>query len=228
MGFLTGVDAEGVRAFYDHAQRFRFPSHYLLFAQNEAHECTYLIEEGLVRVFYLAPTGKAFTLAFWSAGNLVGGPNVFGGCRHTWGAEVTVPSRLWSIKGEDLRQATIRSPILAQRILDGVAFKLQWLSIGVQNLATESVDTRLARLLLNLSELYGLPTRDGTMIRYLFRHEDLATMIGASRQWVTRAINALTQAGIIRHEGAHYVVLQPHMLRDECAEMPRTHPGPDD
>ena len=48
-----------------------------LFNQGAKHDGIYLIESGRIRVFYTSPLGREITLAYWRAGNFVGGPEVF-------------------------------------------------------------------------------------------------------------------------------------------------------
>src|SRR5579871_7060040 len=55
-----------------------------LFSQGGRHDGIYLIESGRIRVFYTSPQGREITLAYWHAGNFVGGPEVFGGGIHQW------------------------------------------------------------------------------------------------------------------------------------------------
>ena len=53
-----------------------------LFSQGAPHEGIYLVESGRIRVFYMAPSGREITLAYWHPGNFVGGPEIFGSGPH--------------------------------------------------------------------------------------------------------------------------------------------------
>src|SRR6476660_8666804 len=55
-----------------------------LFSQGAPHEGIYLVESGRIRVFYMAPSGREITLAYWNPGNFVGGPEIFGSGPHMW------------------------------------------------------------------------------------------------------------------------------------------------
>src|SRR5215510_10210219 len=55
-----------------------------LFSQGARHDGIWLIESGRIRVFYTSPLGREITLAYWHAGNFVGGPEVFEGTTHQW------------------------------------------------------------------------------------------------------------------------------------------------
>ena len=60
-----------------------------VFFQGDEHKGIWLIEEGKVRTYYAAPSGRQITLAYWTAGHFVGGPEIFGGGEHIWSADVT-------------------------------------------------------------------------------------------------------------------------------------------
>ena len=65
-----------------------------VFLQGDEHKGIWLIEAGMVRTFYAAPSGRQITLAYWTAGHFVGGPEIFGGGQHVWSADVTRECRL--------------------------------------------------------------------------------------------------------------------------------------
>src|SRR5947207_506855 len=62
-----------------------------VFVQGRPHNGIYLIEQGRVRTFYVGPSGKELTLAYWTPGHFVGGPEVFGGGIHMWSADTVEP-----------------------------------------------------------------------------------------------------------------------------------------
>ena len=55
-----------------------------IFSQGAKHDGIFLIESGRIRVFYTSPLGREITLAYWHAGNFVGGPEVFDSGVHQW------------------------------------------------------------------------------------------------------------------------------------------------
>jgi len=89
-------------------------------------------------------------------------------------------------------------PELAVAIVEALSFKVQWLSSLVQVLGTESVSMRLGHLLDTLCELYGIESDQGIIINAPFTHEDLAAMVGASRQWVTMALARFQGRGVLK------------------------------
>ena len=65
---------------------------------------------------------------------------------------------------------------------------------------------RLARVLLQLSEKYGEEVPNGTLINVRLTHEDLANLIGTSRETVTTQLNKFTRLGLVKRQARHFVV----------------------
>lgn len=184
----------------------------VLFAQGEPHTETFFLQNGLVRTFYLSPSGKEITLAFWSAGDLIGGPDFFGDSPHIWSARCVKDTSLLAVAGPELRALTRAHPDLCECVVDALAFKTHWLSVLLQSLTTECVTDRLAHQLVLLCSIYGVEDKDGIAIRHEFTQEDLAGMVGATRQWVSMVLNQLQRAGLIRVRNRHLVIRDPDAL----------------
>ena len=183
-----------------------------LFAQGEKHRGIYLIEDGLIRTFYTSPAGREITLAYWQPGNIVGTPQVFGTQVHQWSGMAAAPTNALAFRGEDIFELMQRIPMFAIAVVETLEFKGKCLSALVQMLGTRSVAERLAMLLCNLAELYGVKERDGTVIGPPFTHEVLAQMVGASRQWVTMTLDRMRDENLIRIGKCRTVILDPNKL----------------
>ncbi|UWU88661.1 cyclic nucleotide-binding domain-containing protein [Bradyrhizobium yuanmingense] len=61
------------------------------------------MEEGRIRSYYAAPSGREVTLAYWFAGNFVGGPDLFGTGAHVWSSVAVERSRVTFLPGPALR-----------------------------------------------------------------------------------------------------------------------------
>src|SRR5688572_15104564 len=177
-------------------QQFEPRAH--LFSQNDRYTTTFLILSGLVRTYYVSPTGKEITIAYWSGNTLVGGPNVFDEqSTHIWSAQAVTTAVALAIRGRDLEEISMQIPALAHYLIDTLTFKLHWVSVLLQTFGTESVRLRLAHLLLQLSEHYGVEHRDGTMIKHHLSHEELARMVGATRSWVSLTLSSFKKDGVL-------------------------------
>jgi CRP-like cAMP-binding protein len=168
-----------------------------VFIQGDRHEGIWLIEDGVVRTFYTAPSGREITLAYWTAGHFIGGPEIFGGGEHIWSADVTRSCRLLYLPGSAIRELIETLPSFAVCLIEGLVAKGKCYSALAQMLGTRSVVERLAHLLVILAENHGRRDGNRLVIERKITHDQIATIVGATRQWVTITLDKFQKKGII-------------------------------
>ena len=185
-----------------------------LFSQGSPQDGIYLIESGRIKVFYIAPSGREITLAYWHSGNFVGGPEVFRQGLHIWSGAAAVNSTVLHLPGDILRQMVLTIPALAIGMIEGLSFKGRCYSALAQMLGTRSPIERLSQLLLHLMNLYGVEEREGTLIAASFTHADLAHMTGVTRQSVTTSLKRFAEHGILHMHGSNLVIRNAELLSE--------------
>jgi CRP-like cAMP-binding protein len=186
-----------------------------LFRHGDHHDGIVIIESGLIRSFYTAPSGREITLAYWLPGNFVGGPDVFGGGVHMWTAVAARRSVVTRLPGAGLRDLAREVPDLALGIIDALVFKARCYSSLAQMLGTRSLTQRLAQVLLHLAHTYGFEedeTNRGITIAAAFTHVEIANLIGGTRQWVTISLNRLQKAGVLSQKRGLLVIRRIDLL----------------
>jgi len=173
-----------------------------VFRQGDPHQGIFIIESGRVRVFYTAPSGREITLAYWTPGHFIGGPEVSGGGAHMWSGVAVSDCEIAAISGATLQRLVVQMPNFALALVEGLVAKGKCYSSMAQMLGTRSVIERLAQYLLNLSELYGSPERDTIVINHKVTHDQIAAMVGSTRQWVTMMLKRFQAKRIVSIEGS--------------------------
>jgi CRP/FNR family transcriptional regulator, cyclic AMP receptor protein len=168
-----------------------------VFLQGDQHNGIWVIEEGIVRTFYAAPSGRQITLAYWTPGHFVGGPEIFGGGEHVWSADVPQNSRLLYLPATAIRGLINTQPSFALCIIEGLIAKGKCYSALVQMLGTRSVVERLTQLLIILAENYGRREENRLIIERKLTHDQIASIVGSTRQWVTMTLDNFQKKGII-------------------------------
>ena len=186
-----------------------------LFLQGDVHDGIVIIESGLIRSYYTAPSGKEITLAYWLPGNFVGGPEIFDGGVQVWSAVAAKNSTVTHLPGAGLRDLARGVPDLAIEIIDALSFKARCYSSLAQMLGTRSLSQRLAQVLLHLANTYGFEDeteRGGIVIAAAFTHAEIANLIGATRQWVTIGLNRMQKDGVLRQKRGLLVIQRVDLL----------------
>jgi len=87
-------------------------------------------------------------------------------------------------------------------------------SAMAQMLGTRSVIERLAQFLVNLGELYGVSDGSAVIINRKITHDQIAAMVGSTRQWVTLMLKRFKEQGIVSIHGRFIRVDRPERLRE--------------
>ncbi|MBX9592938.1 MAG: Crp/Fnr family transcriptional regulator [Magnetospirillum sp.] len=209
VNLLAGLDDAEVDMLMAVASPLSFGAGDMVFRQGDHHDGIFIIVSGQVRIFYTGPSGREITLAYWSPGNFCGGPEIFGGSPHMWSGQAVRPAQVLHVPGPDLRRLVGRLPRLAISLLDAMVHKGKCFSSLIQMLGTRSAAERLAQLLVLMADLDGHRKAEGIVISRTLTQEDLAKMVGSTRQWVSSMLDRLRESGVVE------VTPQRILLRDE-------------
>ena len=181
----------------------------MLFRQGDVHDGIFLVESGLIKSYYESEDGRELTLGFWTAGHYVGAPQMFGGGQHAWTSVAVAPTRCLWIPGPPLRELCREHGDLALALIDALVHKTQCYCGVLQLLATHSMRVRLARLLA----MFASREPAGSAV-VGFSHGELASMIGSTRQWVSRSLARFEDEGLLdRLPDGTYLVRDEELLR---------------
>lgn len=196
-GFLSGLNDLDRAKIRKSGSRRLLEKGQGLFFQGDAHTGIWIVEKGRVRSFYTGPSGREITLAYWTAGHFVGGPEVFGRGRHVWSGDALEDSELLFLSGMVLRNLVEEIPAVALRLIDGLIAKGNCYSALIQMLGTRTVSERLEQLLVILADTHGRHEGDAILIDRSITYEQVASIVGASRQWVTQSLDRLEKEGVL-------------------------------
>ncbi len=212
--FLNRLSAEERAALSKRGRTYRVAAGDAVFTQGDAHKGIFIIEAGRVRVFYSAPSGREITLAYWTPGHFIGGPEISGGGRHVWSGVALEDCRILNLDSAALKDLVTTTPAFALCLIEGLVAKGKCYSSMAQMLGTRSVIERLAQFLLTLAELHG--ERDGRtiVIRRRVTHDQIAAMVGSTRQWVTMMLKRFHKDGLVAVDASGIRILRPERLQE--------------
>lgn len=194
------------------AERRRIAKGKAVFAQGEPRDSVFIIESGIVRTFYISPAGREFTLMYWQPGNLVGIPEILKEGIYRWSGVAVTPTDVLAFKCKILRSLIVQMPELSLGLIEALEFKSKCSSMVIEMLSTMNVAERLAQALKTIADIHGERTTEGIVLRAPFTHESLATMVGASRQWVTTELHKLEKQSILRIGRGGITIRRPDLL----------------
>lgn len=107
----------------------------------------------------------------------------------------------------------VEHPAMAVPVLDAFAARARRLAERLALVSMHGARARLALLLLDLAERFGVRDARGTIVDLRLTHRELAGLLGATRETVSVAIIGLRDAGVVATEARRVVVLDADALR---------------
>jgi CRP/FNR family transcriptional regulator, cyclic AMP receptor protein len=159
-----------------------------LFAKNAPSEHLYGLVSGSIKLFCPGPEGRDLSLGLIAPGELVGELGVSDGAPHHASAVALSHSELASIRRRDLEPLMERHPELRAALVHASAEAARRLSQRLEDAAFLSIEKRVEKMLLDLAQRFGERIERGTRIR--LRQQDLADILGLSRESVSRALTS--------------------------------------
>jgi CRP/FNR family transcriptional regulator len=180
-----------------------YPPGHQLFSEGEIPEGVFLLGTGRVKLFSTATEGKVFITKIARPGELLGLNAAVLGKPYLVSAEVVEPSRINFIARAAFLQFLDRSPQAARDAIHQLSTNYYDAQRDLRALGlSQSAREKLARLLLDWVERAGDPADAGDIwLRVYLTHEEIAQMIGASRETVTRMFSDLTRRKVIEGRG---------------------------
>ena len=170
------------------------------------------VARGSVRISSVSLSGKQVSLTYVEPGVWFGDISLFDGLPRTHDAHAHGATTLLNVRKPDFLQILAEHVELYDALLRLNCRRLRLMFDVVEDLNTRPLAARLARQILLLARSYGVPQGEEIRIGLQLAQEDLAQLLGASRQRVNQELKALERAGALRIEPARLIVLSKDKL----------------
>ncbi|WP_126456982.1 Crp/Fnr family transcriptional regulator [Sulfuriflexus mobilis] len=168
-----------------------------IFRAGTASEYVYILKTGQVKIYELSAQAKEVILWFCFPGEVFGLSEITRGARRAVYAQASTPSEVYLIKRVAFNTFLTQHPAASMSIIDLLSCRLRGLSEMLSNLTSDDVTSRIIKLLIRMSMLYGAQKQDMLCLNMHITHQEIADMIGASRQTVSSIIGRLKREGLL-------------------------------
>lgn len=187
-----------------------------IFIQDDACKGLYIIESGLVAVRKMDDEGRSVVIRLGYPGDSLGYRPLIAKENHRASAEVTKETRVCFIDAKTTLELVMNNPQLGMRFLERTVKALGEVEERFFEVAVQSVRIRLVHLLILLRDKCGRLNSDGTLVLNLpLTRQDLASMIGARPESVSRAFLELKKDGLAESSGREIHVARFDRLIEE-------------
>ena len=211
-GLFQGVDPEAAEALAKDLDIIEFRKGDVVFTEGEPGDSLYIVLSGKVKLGRRAQDGRQNLIAIMGPSDMVGELSLFDpGPRTATGTAVT-DLRLARLRKSALRPWLTNRPEIAEQLLRVLGRRLRRTNDALADLIFTDVPGRVAKNLLQMAGRFG--TRDGGVLRVThdLTQEELAQLVGASRETVNKALADFASRGWLRLDGKSVIILDPERL----------------
>ncbi|AFM39209.1 cAMP-binding protein [Desulfosporosinus acidiphilus SJ4] len=192
----------------------RYQKGQIVFSAGDTADRIYLIEKGFVKIYRITPDGRKVTVgSMRSPGQLMGLAETLYHGERTCFAGAISDAVLVVVRKSRFEELLEKQPSIAIKVATTLGIRMREAEAIIQEMVCWQVPGRLAMLLLKMSERAGVETQAGTKIALRLTHEEIACMIGTSRQTVTSLLNTFKQENSIFIEGREMYILDAEKLK---------------
>ena len=184
----------------------------VLFSEGDEGDRLYVVTEGKVKLGRTSQDGRENLLAILGTGEMFGELSLFDPGPRTSTATSITATTLIGLGNADLDPWIKRRPEVSIAMLRALARRLRRTNDNLSDLVFSDVPGRVAKALLDLARRFGVQSEEGIHVTHDLTQEELAQLVGASRETVNKALADFQQRGWLRHEARAVILLDVERL----------------
>jgi len=210
---FSALDDEGAKALRASMTEVTLPRGEVLFHEGDPGDRVYVVTEGKIKLARSSGDGRENLVGILGPGEMFGELSLFDPGPRTAAAIALTDSVLLGLGHDDLQAWLTGRPDVAKALLRAMAHRLRRTNETMADLVFSDVPGRVAKALLDLSTRFGEPAEDGLRVAHDLTQEELAQLVGASRETVNKALADFASRGWLRLEARAVVLLQIDRLQ---------------
>lgn len=205
MEVFSGLSPDAMHAVAEQLPMATARKNQVIYAPGETDEALFFLKSGKVRVYRIAPDGRKLLVAHFGPGTVFGEMALAGQTMTGSFAEAAEDSTVCIMSAKDVEQLMLEHPAVALALVKLLARRLRESERRIEQLAYHTIPSRLAATLIDL----GHPKE--TLAGY--SHQELAELLGTTRETVTRALDDFKSKGLVSVERKRIDLLDVPGLR---------------
>ncbi len=189
----------------------------IIFYEGDKGEAFFFVKSGKVKIYKTSLDGRDITLNILGEGSIFAEVTLFNDINYPATVEVLENSEIGMILNKDIEQMILNNTILALQIIKVLTKRLYRSQKTLKEMAFSDTYNRISRTLLDLCERHGKKTELGIEIDTAITRQDIANMVGTSRETVSRVISELKKEKILDTSSKKIIVMDKNKLT-ECID----------
>jgi CRP/FNR family cyclic AMP-dependent transcriptional regulator len=191
----------------------RFAKHQTIFREGDPGQSFYLILSGSVAIVHMVPDGRETILSILKERDFFGEMSIFESALRAASVRTLTDVEVGIIDRVDFLALIDRSPRIGRLLVTALSDRLRAANKLIASATSQDIRSRLAALLINLGQNFGEPTPLGSRISLRLTNQEMANMIGTTRETVNRTLNRFWDEHVIDMRTAHVVIVDPEKLQ---------------
>ena len=190
---FSRLDDKAINDLENVAMKRAYPKNTVLVTKGDKSDQLFVVLKGKLKVAVTDASGKEIIMSLLGPSDYFGEIAVIDGESRSATIMTTQASEVLTISRNDFHRTLMSNPELMFELLKVLARKVRIATDKLESLAFEDVYGRLVKLLIQLAR----PHKDLWIVEDRLTHQEIANMIGSSREMVTRILKALTSGDFI-------------------------------
>ena len=204
---FAALDVEAASALKASMDERRLLKGDVLFSEGDPGDRLYVVTEGKIKLGHASGDGRESLLAVMGEGEMFGELSLFDPGPRTATATALTDVTVLGLGHQALRPWLTGRPEVAESLLQALAQRLRRTNDALADLVFSDVPGRVAKALLDLGERFGQSMPDGLHVTHDMTQEELAQLVGASRETVNKALADFATRGWIKLEARAVVLI---------------------
>lgn len=185
----------------------KFRQDEFLFYEGDSPQGLFILKEGKVKIIKHSSRGKDVILRLIGPEEMFGEVAAFDGRPYPASAQALEDSMVLHLPQRDFLQLLQQHPAIALRVIEDLGRKLRDANDLIRALTTETVEKRIATVLLKLAEKVGRLEERGIRLKIQLSRQDLADMAGTTIETAIRVLSKFTKDRLLMKEGKYIIIL---------------------
>lgn len=210
---FAALDVEAAAALRASMTEVRARKGQVIFVEGEPGDRLYVIIEGKITLGHGAGDGRETLLAVLGPGEMFGELSLFDPGHRTATATALTDAVVLGLGRDSLRPWLTGRPEVAEKLLQALAQRLRRTEDAMADLVFSDVPGRVAKALLELADKFGVVRDSELYVEHDMTQEELAQLVGASRETVNKALAEFVNRAWLRVEQRSVTILDVERLQ---------------
>ena len=187
----------------------------IIFHEGDAGEAFFFVKTGKVKIYKTSFDGRDITLNILGEGSIFAEVTLFNDMDYPATVEVLENSEIGVILNKDIENLILQNTELALQIIKILNKRLFRSQTAVKDMAFSDTYIRITKTLIDLCKRHGTTTENGIEIDASLTRQDIADMVGTSRETVSRLISTLKKQGLILTDSKKIIITDINKLQEQ-------------